>query len=518
MPDLSDLPAPDPQVSITASSTGPQPDTDAVLHAAQRRLTRRSRGFWWAVVGMVGYVLLIVVLRLVWGWAADWRLAHEIEQRRSQGQPVLLEDFARPAVEDRDNAALLYQQTLLGWPTTLNTDVGVMLEYGWRRQEWLQAQDLMPAFLARHQAMLEQVTAATALEQVDWKLKMVSPVFSILLPTLSDYRRLAKLIVLDALDAHYRGDPARMLQRFDELFTLAQRLPIGQSFLIVELVQHAMQGLVLSAIERNAYAFDLKASPAVRAAAEALIVRLLDEEALHESYRQAVYFEAAGVIDTCKYIAANPRKGMAMLGIGAGGTFGWSYQLFFGPAMFMDCADAMGYFTAMANTPFNQTPLLTFNDFDSDASLAGAIAHYYANLMLPSLDRVHTLTGRLIARRRMAAIALAMRLYELDHGQRPAWLEQLTPEYLPSVPRDPFDPNDASLHYLADVDDPRLYSVDQNHVDDGGEYEKWREGSVLNEPRDLVFFLNESPRFRPPDPNDDYFKLPETLEDDVEVE
>ena len=91
---------------------------------------------------------------------------------------------------------------------------------------------------------------------------------------------------------------------------------------------------------------------------------------------------------------------------------------------------------------------------------------------------------RNLAWRRMAATALAIRLYQLDHGQRPADLAQLVPEYLPAVPLDPFNPTGGPLRYRPAATPPILYSVHEDGVDDGGEYDTRRWGP------DLDFFLD----------------------------
>jgi hypothetical protein len=65
-----------------------------------------------------------------------------------------------------------------------------------------------------------------------------------------------------------------------------------------------------------------------------------------------------------------------------------------------------------------------------------------------------------MAQRRMAATALAMRLYELDHGQRPESLGELVPRYLPAVPEDPFVENGQTIRYSIEADGPVLRSGD----------------------------------------------------------
>jgi len=102
---------------------------------------------------------------------------------------------------------------------------------------------------------------------------------------------------------------------------------------------------------------------------------------------------------------------------------------------------------------------------------------------------------RYLAERRMAAVALAVRLYRADHaGRWPDSLEQLVPDYLPSVPSDPFAAGGRPLRYLRDspgwdipptmaaaessyipppgtgpfLGGPVVYSVGEDGIDDGG--------------------------------------------------
>jgi hypothetical protein len=75
----------------------------------------------------------------------------------------------------------------------------------------------------------------------------------------------------------------------------------------------------------------------------------------------------------------------------------------------------------------------------------------------------------LLAERRLAATALAIRLYVVDHGSIfPKTLEALTPEYLAAVPADPMARKSSRIKYVADESVPRIYSIGENGHDDGG--------------------------------------------------
>src|SRR5439155_17560734 len=82
-----------------------------------------------------------------------------------------------------------------------------------------------------------------------------------------------------------------------------------------------------------------------------------------------------------------------------------------------------------------------------------------------SLNRAAQTDFRVSAERRFAAVALAARLYALDHaGRYPPSLNALVPDYLPLLPSDPFAADGRALGYLIAENGKRpiVYSVDEN--------------------------------------------------------
>ena len=70
------------------------------------------------------------------------------------------------------------------------------------------------------------------------------------------------------------------------------------------------------------------------------------------------------------------------------------------------------------------------------------------------------------ARTRLADIALAAQRYRLAHGRLPEALDDLTPDFIPSVPLDPF--SGEPTRYLRTADGFVVYSVGADRKDDGG--------------------------------------------------
>lgn len=67
---------------------------------------------------------------------------------------------------------------------------------------------------------------------------------------------------------------------------------------------------------------------------------------------------------------------------------------------------------------------------------------------VPRFTSVHRDLFAALTARRMATVALAFRLYVLDHGDFPQSLTQLVPECLPAIPVDPYSADHDPLGYL----------------------------------------------------------------------
>lgn len=87
-------------------------------------------------------------------------------------------------------------------------------------------------------------------------------------------------------------------------------------------------------------------------------------------------------------------------------------------------------------------------------------------VLVPPLPRSLVAFARTQAQLRSARVSLAVGDYAPAHGALPETLDALVPEYLRSVPLDPFD--DQPLRYRREGEGFIVYSVGDNLVDDGG--------------------------------------------------
>ncbi len=88
-----------------------------------------------------------------------------------------------------------------------------------------------------------------------------------------------------------------------------------------------------------------------------------------------------------------------------------------------------------------------------------------SGLLLPALDKVRDRTALLECRTSGVRLALAMRAYYLEKGKWPERLADLTPDFLPALPRDPYD---GAPSFRYDPARRMIYVVGLDFTDDGG--------------------------------------------------
>ena len=113
-----------------------------------------------------------------------------------------------------------------------------------------------------------------------------------------------------------------------------------------------------------------------------------------------------------------------------------------------------------------QPPWQAYAGVREECAALGAQSPTIFRVMLPSFARAMTAHTRGVAQRCMAQVAVAAERYRLATGGLPDALEELVPEYLPSVPIDPFDGN--PIRYRKTETGYVVYSIALDEVDGGG--------------------------------------------------
>jgi hypothetical protein len=473
------------------------PGASSVLSAAPRR---RRRWVWWVAAS---YVLLLVVVRLLWGWEAQRRFDAAVAKYRALGQPVLIEDFARPAIPDAENGGLVIEEAFR--KLQLTRDQQDCIDAGLPLELVREYRGNLAAALAQTSEAQSLVRKARAYTEFVSGPPLTSPLLNALLPQLAPARRLAKALCLRSKAAHVDGNDEEALQSLQDVWTVVRATEGHTPTLITHLTAVAMgalasantQDLLPELVIAGGPEAPHAGVPAAPATLHALIEALLDDARTRADLVESLCAERLVLLDTAMLCSEGRHS---LVGIASMTTPRAPAPVFpqglqpavLGPLLTLDGLWMFEFGSAAAAAvQAPDWPACRAELPQWPASCVGLqhATRVLSRMLMPALDMTAQIHFRGLADRRMAAIALAMRLYEHDHGHRPATLLELVPEYLPVLPSDPFAPDGQSFGYLADTELPRLYSVHLNQTDDGGQFTITQGGSVDRNTPDRPFFL-----------------------------
>ena len=458
--------------------------------------------YWWLKRILAATAVLLVALLVVhWWWGLDARrkLDAKIAEYRALGQPVMPEDFKLPPIPDEENAAHFLKQAAAKIVQPANVNLNFEDLCGDLEQIKIHADDVHRILDANLEAF---ALAGQALHFpiADWNVQVTAQIWNLNFPDITLQRRLSKLLGTAVLYHHVAGDDFQSMQRLQQFDFQALHVT-GRQLCLIQLLTHTgMFAAVAYSVEQIAPTLQIgsaenapqRASPKQ---VRALIASLLAEDEIRESWRQAFYFERLFSVNSVKDPVANIRL-----------VFGPASRiplLTYGiiPALQHDALFTLDFNARVSEAGVSLNYPQTMREMPVYPAMGGIqrMAHFTSRIMLPSFDRTTVLYFRGIALRRMAALALALRLYEVEHGNRPATLEALDPDYLPAIPLDPFAAENTPIRYLPDAPHPLLYSINDDEIDDGGRVTLNGKGDVYREKSDLIFFLDgQRPQSPPP--------------------
>lgn len=151
-------------------------ENESVDPAIVRAEAKRQRTFRRWIIGIGVCLVALVVIRLIWGFVADWRLNAEIEKYRAAGEPLLLEDFVPPlGVKGEENAAIAYNRALV----TLVTNTSTKLSFREFCDYWHASSTTFPGdaqtILDANKESLSLIRQARDMPKVDWAFRFISP-------------------------------------------------------------------------------------------------------------------------------------------------------------------------------------------------------------------------------------------------------------------------------------------------------------------------------------------------------
>ena len=418
---------------------------------------------WWLKRGLLaaaGLIVALLALRLLAGWNADRRLAAHTAAERAAGRLVDPEDLDDPPLRDGENAAHFYRRAAAAITLTPAEEAAVT-RYAYVGPTAANLPARRSAVAANRQPLADLRTARE-LPGVDWGVKYRRPVWKVSLSQLQDQRPMAELLRAAAEVAIANGNSAEAVERLFDLVRLsdaqwgptivAQLVGIGIIRLTADEIQLLLPSLDFQGLNRASTA-GAATRPVARRRVLDLIHVLLDDRPRQRAAARAVQGDRVMIDDLLHTLADESWLLRPAFNAAAASPAPWDAPL-----------DRAARNPTAATIP----PLVA-------AVRPMTEPFEFRNLYATSPNWVES-DARALTDRRLAAVALAAKLYQADHaGQPPPTLDALVPAYLPAVPADPFDPAGGLIRYApafrpgpTAAPSPRLYSVGEDGLDAGG--------------------------------------------------
>ncbi|HET6246929.1 MAG TPA: hypothetical protein VFE47_04455 [Tepidisphaeraceae bacterium] len=436
------------------------------------------RYFWLKRLTATGFLLLIGIagLRAWWGHVSQSRMDAYIASVQARHEPILPDDFNSPEIPAGDNAAVLYAKAANS------------LHFSRAESDFEPADPYSPAdvqfaagMILAHAPEIQLIRAARDRHGVNWRNRRSAA----LLNTYNGARRLAVLMKYVVACEHAQGDDAQAIADAQNLLLLGDRClkvdPNDISLLVGEGMISMTNDLVMSIAPSLKIAADDKPK---RAAAQsqihALIGELLDEDSFARDSQRDWMGERMLIIKN-ERASVNSEIHPQLLA-----DFLWPmFQL-----QALHAAISEDDAAAACRQKNFQSALVSLANVEAPANesiLTQSVREDHMNVT--HHERVVSIGYEVTATRRVAAIMLAIRLYQARHdGRLPQTLKELTPDYLPAIPLDPFSAANLPLAYLPHHDPPLLYSVGLNGTDEHGSARSARASSTwVWDGQDAVF-------------------------------
>lgn len=406
-----------------------------------RRRPWRRHPFAAATLALLALVLIV---RLVWGYAVHRSLEAQIKVIRARGEPVTSADFVIAELPDSANAAVTYRKAFAAINANVDSPRMSNIEYPdyppyshrWMRMAAASERANAKAFELARQARRQPAAV--------WRQAppTIANVFNV---NLNKARQLANALADSAMYAHVNGDDARAIERTKDLLHLSRAIR-ADDMLISQLVAIGIDALACHNMQIMApgMRFDAGSTtrPATREQVRELIAALLDEDAAWRGVEDSIGFERMILTD---FRATQAKGTWFMRPVADAQTRRdlWNMEV---------AAEASRLRTKPQVTAV--LARLRTEEMPERGMLFGTTrppaiprhSRWFAFASNPA--RYLETNFRIMSDRRVTAVNLAVQLYRADHGRWPERLEELVPPYLASLPADPYHDDGRPLGYV----------------------------------------------------------------------
>jgi hypothetical protein len=422
------------------------------------------------LLGLFAVLLGVMGILYVMGELASSKWQRYTDSIRASTQPVTMVEIEamRPTVPPDRNGALVVSDNFDELESlTSGVDIDVLV-FGSDGQKYdffsgIPRKTIEPsrAFRESKQALIDDLARLHNRPHGRFEIKHEPNPLSTLLPHLAPARAAAKLLRLDSMLKVMEGDLDGAVEDAVLQFKLAGTLHTEPS-MISRLVQIAIEALGLRTIEQILRAAELTESQLLRLE-EAVAGRLADQ-----SIKWVLWAERAFTIETLEQIALGKLSVNTAISYAEGGAAGFRWiPTWIVRQNQLQAAKMYGSLIEASDDP--DALIATARQLEVDATNL-SVKYTLVKIMVPGLTRAMELHIRVAAELECARAALAAERFRLREGRFPGSLEELVPEYLESVPIDPFDGGPLRLAIVEQG--IVIYSIAENKMDDGGVVER----------------------------------------------
>ena len=421
--------------------------------------TPRARG--WPVGRLAVADGAALALALITFWNIDLTAKTRLAAMRAEVSAIAL-SVAPARVPDRLNAAFTYQRAFDAVAKLESQSKEVQEK--WNRwtdptpEEPLDPKDAdLRSFLKKNEPALALLRRAAAMPDCYFEHNYDQPYFDILLPELGHTRQGAHLLLLDARCKAADGNARGALEDINCVLAMAAHAR-SEPFIVCVLSAASLDGMAVKALE------DTLAS--TRPKAEDLAAVTIEESAPYQrSMARAFRMEEAFVLG---FFSTATEDSEALRAVKAPAAFVMEpfasvWRVFLLPDDIASYRQTMHHYATMTARPYREAHA-DWEKWDDELRATGV--GLFTRMLVPALSAAAKHAAEADARHQLACTALAVEKYRAKTGQPPARLDDLAPDYLDSVPVDPFDGK--PLRMAVSQGGILLYNIGPDLKDEGG--------------------------------------------------
>jgi hypothetical protein len=407
----------------------------------------------------------------IWGNVEQHRFRITMDRLHAAGEPITPDQLPADSLPDDQNASLDYQAAAhlvaTTRPSWKSFDLSTDGSYLYPPSD--KARKNIGLIVTENNAALLRAASARGKQSGSWHDPFNAPTITIFAKLdFGSVRDLANLLWLESMDAHLRGDDRQALNSLTDLLALADASE-KRPTLIAHLVADGIVNLAGTGIAILSPDITVDKNGATRSQITALILLLQDEKPMQTGTALAWRTERMAVLETMENLLDGKWSDPAQNSTGNPAPADLAkLRLLMAPIVYNDARLSAEHFQGVmqaASAP--DWPAAQHQMPTALPTLINSHRYYHllAGILIPNFkNAVETEYGAKSVRR-LAAVALAARLFAADHGgQLPRSLKDLSPMYLPGIPIDPMSGH--PLLYKSDP--PRFYSIGGDGVDHGG--------------------------------------------------